>query len=465
MMIVMLRDRSARLLTDRSARILGLRGVTILPHGMNPLERMVRIKPAIVNKKSPEEDEDEFNYSESDSTKPTIRLGLQLLKLSRTSYRRFDELPDFLYMKRQEICSYRTTSQIRRSLKSWMIKYDRELQTIYRLKPLTWDPEKLTKTPTDDSSESIKFASTSPLLVYGPEETLAYTHYLLPSRYSISRRIFDDIKNLNPQFQPHRILDFGCGPGTCLASAIQVWGSDENKPSGSSTETNQNEKSVAYKVPKEKQESVHSKAFNHQRPSKQSGIMKYVGIDISSSMIDAAKIMGQNTNIDCTFWTKISEVYSHALKNQWRFDLVIINFTLAELQSDKIRQAATQLLFEMVDINGYIVIVESGSPQGSHTVRTARQFLLDFFKANNKIESKSNTPPKKETKRYALPEPPLAAAYGLTHDDLTVHVVAPCTHDNVCPLGIGHWCSFSQKVCLSSHEIYCDGPKQVNRLL
>lgn len=36
-------------------------------------------------------------------------------------------------------------------------------------------------------------------------------------------------------------------------------------------------------------------------------------------------------------------------------------------------------MFELLDVGGYLVIVEGGNPLGSHTVRTARQLVLDIF--------------------------------------------------------------------------------------
>ena len=49
--------------------------------------------------------------------------------------------------------------------------------------------------------------------------------------------------------------------------------------------------------------------------------------------------------------------------------------------------AAVQLLFEMLDVGGYLVILEAGNPYGSHTVRTARQLVLDIF---NNVDKSGN---------------------------------------------------------------------------
>ena len=57
--------------------------------------------------------------------------------------------------------------------------------------------------------------------------------------------------------------------------------------------------------------------------------------------------------------------------------MAIASYTLSELSSDPTRRAATQMLFELLDVGGYLVIVEQGNPQGSHTVRSARKFILD----------------------------------------------------------------------------------------
>lgn len=69
----------------------------------------------------------------------------------------------------QEVCSNRTTGQVRRSLQNWMVKPDREVLEAYRMKKLGW-------------KKDAKLAKLKPIIVYGPEETIAYTHFFLPSR-------------------------------------------------------------------------------------------------------------------------------------------------------------------------------------------------------------------------------------------------------------------------------------------
>ena len=51
-----------------------------------------------------------------------------------------------------------------------MIKIDRDVLEGYRTKKLGW-------------KKDAKLAKLRPIIVYGPEETVAYTHFFLPSRY------------------------------------------------------------------------------------------------------------------------------------------------------------------------------------------------------------------------------------------------------------------------------------------
>ena len=160
----------------------------------------------------------------------------------------------------------------------------------YRSKPLVW-------------GELLPMESLPPVLYeYGPEETVAYSFYFMPSRYQILTRLFKELQTLSPEFKPRRIIDFGCGPATGAASAFSTWGHIPN------------------------------------------ALQKYVGVDMSQSMIDAAKIMTQGPNAvpDCVFWNKSSEVVKRAANNSdERFDLAIATYTLNELPNDPSRRFVT----------------------------------------------------------------------------------------------------------------------------
>ena len=120
-------------------------------------------------------------------------------------------------------------------------------------------------------------------------------------------------------------------------------------------------------------------------------------------------------------------------------------------------------MFELLDVGGCLVVLESGNPMGSHTTRTARQLVLDIFnnvdrsgvfdaspvfpkinpeEGDSQKEQKGNKKSTKEESKMVLPPP--SSTYGF--HELGASVIAPCTHDMPCPLSSGTWCSFSQKV-------------------
>ena len=103
------------------------------------------------------------------------------------------------------------------------------------------------------------------------------------------------------------------------------------------------------------------------------GARKYTGIDTSKSMLDAAKIMTSaiGNYLDCTFYEKSTDVIDTIKKSGERFDMVICAYTLDELRSDESRLIATQFLFDALEVNGLMIIIEKGNLVGSHTVRTA----------------------------------------------------------------------------------------------
>lgn len=400
------------------------------------LDRLVRFKPAITDDEETEEDFETILDEYNDEPDPRLRLGKSLLSLGRVYYKHIEPYPEWFVDKQWEITSHRTPSQIRRCLKTWMVKVDRNMLQKYKGKKLAWGD----KLPTYNESKS------ATIYAYGPEETVSYSFYFMPSRYSITSRLFKELKLLAGTFQPKRIVDFGCGPATAAAAAYTVWPST---------------------------------------------VSNYTGIDMSQSMLDAGKIMTKNIMPNSVFWDKISDVVKEAaaaaksitsspknagLSNE-RFDLAVLTYTLSEMPNDMTRRAAVQVLFELLDEGGYLVIIESGNPYGSHTVRTARQFVLDTF---NHLDSNGVPNPKMATTVFpstpktnkptgededegegegekdrrgthrtepstvptmVLPPPP-----GYDHQDLGAFVISPCTHDKTCPLAPGTWCSFSQKV-------------------
>jgi hypothetical protein len=193
----------------------------------------------------PDEDEDKEDYGPLESD-PRQKLGRLLLSLGKIHYRHAESHSSGFIDRLNEICSYRSKAQIRRCLKDWMLRYDRDELNKYRLKELKWGHQ----VPAVDKIQQLH--------AYGPEETAAYAFYYMPSRYSLMKRVLSELKLLCPHFYPSRVLDFGCGPASAAYAIHELWGDD-----------------VA----------VAAAAGGG------GGATKYTGIDISQSMIDAAKIM------------------------------------------------------------------------------------------------------------------------------------------------------------------------------
>lgn len=282
-----------------------------------------------------------------------------------------------------------------------MLKSNHDVQMKYKSRRLGW------YTSVGDNA-----AAVVPPVVYGTDECLAYAHYIMPGRYSITKRLFREINMILPNYSPSRILDFGCGPATAGMAAMDVWRSD---------------------------------------------VRKYIGIDNSAAMVDAAKIAMHGSGVHYSFHDKVVEVVKNANDLKARYDLVVASYTLSELNSDPARIAATQLLFEMLDVGGVLLLLENGDAKGSHTIRSSRQFILDTYNSSTKpidaVRQQSNNQNRKmvgchNSHHKAAINKVLAAPDGNTHECMGASVVAPCTHDNLCPLAGGESCHFSQKVLL-----------------
>lgn len=376
-------------------------------------EHLTKMKPAITPQDevdSEDEDVDDvFDDSMLEDPDPSLRIGKMLFQNGRSKARSAIPLPIWLSKKKDEICKYRTSSQIRRSLKNWMVEYDREYNKQFLDKPLEWS----------NSSSSESASKKAP--VYGPDETVAYSNFFLSSRFGILSIIYTDMKKFLPHFSPSRVIDFGCGPGTAGAAALSVW---ENQ------------------------------------------VKKYVGIDMSKSMLEAAQLVmeGSGQKVGSVFWDKIGDAVRRAETRNERYELGVLSYTLSELGSDASMKAAVQIMFELLNVGGCLVIVEDGNPRGSHIVRTARQFLLDNFNGevkrtleNKRKEEKKNYNKNQsnkiaDRKRESLDldddthhfEYILKPPEGHTYESMGASTISPCTHDRPCPLK-HMFCSFTQK--------------------
>ena len=284
------------------------------------------------------------------------KLYHHLLNFSRINGRNVQYMPKWAQISREDVLNLRSSKQLKRALeKPIFAPIMFEDNKRYRRREVGWVKKEFRKINTPNN-----------LKLYGSEESIAYTKYILPGRYSQTRRVLNEISRLRPTWSPKSIIDFGCGPGTSLIAGSEIWNNS---------------------------------------------VRKYVGVDMSSSMLDIAKKMANNMdnkNINSTFWLDTAGIVQRVNRLNERFDLAIIGFTLSELVDDQMRIAAVDLFYNMLSNDGHLVLIENGSPKGSHMIRSARQYILD--------------------------------------NNLEADILAPCTHKKECPLRHDAWCSFSQFV-------------------
>jgi ribosomal protein RSM22 (predicted rRNA methylase) len=435
--------------------------------GLTALDRQIRTRPALKERShktwygDTSHDDEGDDYDDEymaelereleleqeylDEADPMVRVGRKLLALGKVPYKYAEPLPLWIRTRKDEVTIHRTSHQLRKALQDWMIKPDRELNTKYRTKRLYW---RETDKPGSDGR-----APTQNIYAYGPNEAVAYTHYFFPGKFSMTRRVFREMQSLLPGFNPQKMLDFGCGPGTGGVAALDVWGTHD-LPQKSTYEAREQSGARKNHKKSEGNGNIHY-SDEEEIPVVPSSTMQYTGVDPSRAMLDACSVlMADPTRPAPNLWDRIGDVVKRCHKTGERFDLINASFVLTELASDPMRRAAVMLLFELLAPGGCLVIVETGSPVGSHTVRTARQLLLDKFgrhqleqeeAVHDEKTSISNRKKKlinKEQNAHRL----LDAPSGMKHSDLWASVVSPCTHDKECPLRPGAWCSFSQRV-------------------
>ena len=98
------------------------------------------------------------------------------------------------------------------------------------------------------------------------------------------------------------------------------------------------------------------------------------------------------------------------------FDLALYTYTASEIPTTEASLAAAALLFDKLSDNGLLVMIEPGTPDGFQNVRSVRQILLDCCPPSNMNSSEEEDEEEEEEERYGA------------------FVVAPCTHNGLCPM-------------------------------
>lgn len=232
-----------------------------------------------------------------------------------------------------------------------------------------------TTTSTSDTAASTTTSNMKPVL-YGPEESLASFQFrLLPTYLIVSRVLKEAIsllgRNRGPNegteevsFSPQRVLDFGMGTGSSSAAALDHW--------------------------PDSIEWIH-------------------GIDASETMRHGAqsflgKLLENRASVSKVKTRLTTSAHLSSEVSLPAFDLVLFTYTATEFVHNAATISAAAILWEKLRPNGLFVMIEPGTPDGSSSVRSVRNMLLDC-----------------------------APIEGIAGRD-ECHTVAPCTHNGPCPM-------------------------------
>ena len=289
-----------------------------------------------------------------------------------------------------------------------------------------------------DQRGKAKERSAPSAATYGPLEAAAYAVARLPMTFGAQRRVFRELRDLCPAFEPKTLLEFGAGPAPALWAARDVFGGGfgvGGAGAGSATlvDASPSMMSFARRVAKSAADELDLRELGEgmgflSRPS--------------GRPLPEPHPWGESGAVKTVASLR-------AMHSKAAFDLVVAAYALGELDApggtggtggtgggaetaarrprdeNQIRRRADETvaqLWSRVAPGGALVLVEPGTPNGSRLIRRARQRVLD---------SERDT----------------AARLMTSDDDVDAHVVAPCQHDRACPMdGLPTWCHFSQRV-------------------
>lgn len=223
-------------------------------------------------------------------------------------------------------------------------------------------------------------------LTYRDDETVAYVASRMPAVYSACYRILKEIRRRVPGFSPAKVLDFGSGTGSAFWALRDVW-------------------------PRSLEQ------VNLIEPSQS---MQRAGQGLLKDIKNLPHIHSYGS---------IQSLSQDIKKSERPHDLVIASYVLGEIPSLKDRITIVRQLWELT--GDILVLLEPGTPEGSHIISQMRSHILWMEKRKSRK--------RKEPSEGAL-EDPATSRNG-------AFIIAPCPHDGPCPLAnTGTYCHFSQRL-------------------
>ncbi|CAD2111936.1 mitochondrial ribosomal protein S22 precursor, putative [Plasmodium vinckei] len=228
--------------------------------------------------------------------------------------------------------------------------------------------EQVALTHAEDSRHKIN-------ITFFPEVSISYTLHNFNGNYGIMYRIFNEIKIRVPDFSAKQILNYSAVPAASIIAFSEVYNCS------------------------------HEKILVVESSQHLASISKY--------------ILDNIPNV---------KYQMHLYENFDSFDLVVISHKLLSLYDYNSRNIFIQNLWNKLEKNGILIIVENGTPTGFRMLHSIREMFITELKYNK------------------------------------FHIISPCPHENICPLALTgkDWCHFSQRTLRLSHHIYCKGSQMKN---
>lgn len=205
---------------------------------------------------------------------------------------------------------------------------------------------------------------------YDEYASALYMGVRLAPNYAALKTVMNEIKLMDPTYEPETVLDFGSGMGTT------IWAVEESWPA------------------------VVREFLNVEMSMEQQSLCEYL-------LRGASHFGEQLQNIYHRQYLPLSE--------RVQYDMTVSAFSLLELPNTQMRIHTIENLWRKT--KDLLVIVERGNISGFTVVNEARHLILDLagHEVTSKIGFTSQTKPRIGRK---LPE---------------AHVLAPCSHEYACP--------------------------------
>lgn len=220
----------------------------------------------------------------------------------------------------------------------------------FKLKDISFAREELTS-----RYRQPKIGKTAPIA--SDLERCAYVVARMPATFAVINKILIELKHRVEKFEFKSMLDLGAGPGTAM------WAACQNFPE----------------------------------------IRNFSLIEQDFSLIELGKRLAESSDNEFVKAAEWKLQKMEDLNEDKQYDLVILSYSLGELPNN----AISQLIEACWNLtNGFLVIIEPGTPTGFNLIRSIRDQLIA----------------------------------------LKAYLVAPCPHANKCPMENKNWCHFDERV-------------------